>query len=1243
MKARILVCVAATAAALTAFGASAKKGSCLKKAISLKSSQTATLVQEYDSEEKEFLEGNENGAAYYTMTLKRGVAYTVWITGGDAKDIVLDVDTHGTYYDDRDDEPSAGFEVDEIDDGNLKVAYLYVDDWDTEEDGDPKSGKYMVVLSGPVGKSTTLGFTTGIRTFTKVGTEDAPKVLSMSTSLKTYSGNLVDGEFFFRASLKAGRKYRVRTQGGTAAKQLGISVDGVSDGYDPGESPDDARLVNTNNDALVVVPDTSGKYEFVVSGDTSQAFKFQSQRVPSRAITAHPAIPLLEENGYSARFVPGRVANTQNYHDAVIDEQLCKIYLNKGERWAFETDGASESIQMVAYNSSGTILASNESMDGDSFDTRVVITASAAGVYYVGVCNPQLDVDDAPTGDPVTLTARNTADLLPADAYDPVDDVYATANVIVPYPSALSNEASVVEWTESHGDAVSLGAIHGTHRFSASDLYDVYAFPCRKGFTYSLSASFAEPGQTGGLTLGAKLFNISPRNGKENNVTYTGSITPDVAGSEESGNLVFKATTNAIHYLRVWVAEGKGLDFPEYNIHILGSAPTNNPAVGLVRVVSLGAPGSWSLNSEKFSYPSGGTLTVMPNASLTVKANAFTGFTPPASTVVPVPEWEEGANVVVVTNKYTDVYDKKYQIGTKTVTKNGKKVTEKVYSPADGDATPAGAFAITPASKATTVKRTLWTDDPADHFKFTAVTNVYYNFKVESTLAGEAGDAVIAISNATAGVVYSGETNITRALLPVGVNYVIVSHGTGEKADSAYALTFSRAAGGVVRFTNAKGTAAVTSFSVNEGTASATLYVQRTGTEGAMRVRYATQAGTAIPGTNYYPVTDGELSWPAGNKAVKTVKINLIPDAMAQWEASNKVFTVRLYPVDEYDLADGEYLPRIAGDTATVKIVEKSAKKPGTVSLASYGDEDIAVPNVKKPVVTGTAGAALKLTFTRTGGTDGPVSIKVASPTAAQAKTNKDTALAGKDYDAFAETLEWADGDDAPKTVTVNLLPSANYAASKKFIFTIAAVKTDGTLPALAAKTATLTILNDTVAETAAAYAKTIATATGLKLASTGTWFNDYDGTLRSGAANGTLTYTLTGPGLFACEPVVVLPDPSTDTATLTCQLINKTAKLNETVSDFSSRLVRIIPAGTTTVKFTLSGVTGGAYVKFTPQADGAPYTWGRFADVVSVPWSKAGQPALMDKSVVEKAAVQTLAWKLPAALAAELGLYCRV
>lgn len=1304
MKARILVCIATTAAALTVFGASAKKGSCLKKAISLKASQTATLVEEYDSEEKELL---ESGVAYYTMTLKRGVAYTVWITGGNAADIDLDVDTHWTYYEDREDEPGAGFDIDEIDGGATKVAYLYADDWDLEEDGDPKSGKYQVTLTGDIGASTTLGFTTGIRNFTKVGTSESPKALTMGTSLKTFSGKLVDGEYYFRASLKAGRKYRIRTVGGTKASPLDLSVDGVNDGYDAGDFADADRLVNAYNDALILLPDTSGKYEFVVGGDTSQAFKFQYQMVPDRKITAHPSIPLLEENGYSATFVPGRIANTQNYYDAIIDEHLCKIYLNKGERWVFGTTGATNAIQMVAYNSSGKVLAVNESFDGESFDTRVVITASAAGLYYVGVCDPLLDVGDVPTGAKIKLTAINTTDFEPPDSFDPVDDVYTTASQIVPYPATTNDSA--VAYTLERPDAESLGAIHGPHRFSASDNYDVFAFPCRKGYTYKLRTAFANADETSKFALGAKLFYM--RSGKEVDVSYTGSVSPAYADAVAEGDLTFKAGVNAMYYLRVWVKDGKGLDFPDYNLHAIVANGTNE--LGLVTCVMEGGVGSWAYNGDASSYANGAVLAVMQTAdhSLTpwtgdklslkypqykgwtasnlqsgwtwdtkngvlkgtattsfnvkfskkitvnkkatttnvtervvigekpiVKFNAVTGYTvSPDSVVTNVPAWNPGDEPVTVSARYSDECDTKYVMSytTKTTTKNGKKTTTKVanYSPADGDATPAGAFAITPAAKAATLKRTLWMDDPADHFKFTAVTNVYYNFKVESTLADGSGDAGITVSNATAGVIYSGETEIARALLPVGVNYVIVSHGTDEKADSAYALTFSKAAVGVVRFTNAKGTAAVTSFSVNEGATAATLYVQRTGTEGAMRVRYATQAGTAIPGTNYYPVTDGELSWAAGNKAVKTVKINLIPDAMAQWEASNKVFTVRLYPVDEEELADGEYLSRISGETATVKIVEKSGKKPGTVSLASYGDEDAAVPNVKKPVVTGTAGTPLTLTFTRTGGTDGPVSVKVASPTAAQAKTNKDTALVNKDYEAFSETLLWEDGDDAPKTITVNLLPSANYAVSKKFIFTIAAVKTDGTVPTLAAKTATLTVLNDTVAQTAAAYAKTIATATGLKLASTGTWFNDTDGTFRSGSANGTLTYTLTGPGLFACEPTVVTTN-SEDTATLTCQFVNKTAKLNETVTAFTGRLVRVIPAGTTTVKFTLSGVTGGAYVKFTPQADGAPYAWTKFA-AVAPKWP-------MNKAVVTTD-LTALSWTLPEALASEPGLYCRV
>ena len=381
------------AAALSAFGETAQKGSCISKAIALKSSQTATLVNEYDPEEKEFY---DSGVAYYTMTLKRGVAYTVWITGGSAVNIDLDVDTHETYYDDRDDEPLAGFSVDEINGGATKVAYLYADDWDLGEDGDPPSGKYQVVLSGDIGASTTLGFTTGIRTFTMVGTEESPKSITMSKSLKTFSGKLIDGSYYFRASLKAGYKYRIRTQGGTSANPLSLSADGVSASADAGASTDEARLVNANNDALVLVPDTSGLYEFVVDGTGSQSFKFQYQMVPTRSITAHPSIPLLEENGYSATFVPGRIANTHNYYDSIIDEHLCKMYLNKGERWVFETEGSTNAIRMVVYDPSGKVLVTNEASDGDDFDTRAVVTATAAGVYYVGVCDPLLDVTDEP-------------------------------------------------------------------------------------------------------------------------------------------------------------------------------------------------------------------------------------------------------------------------------------------------------------------------------------------------------------------------------------------------------------------------------------------------------------------------------------------------------------------------------------------------------------------------------------------------------------------------------------------------------------------------------------------------------------------------------------------------------------------------------------------------------------------------------------------------------------------------------
>ena len=99
MKAsKIIKALVLATAAFVAFSASAKaaKGSCIKKAIALKGSQTATLVAEYDPEEKETY---DEGVAYYSITLQRGMSYTIWIEGGDAEDLGFDVDINDEEYD----------------------------------------------------------------------------------------------------------------------------------------------------------------------------------------------------------------------------------------------------------------------------------------------------------------------------------------------------------------------------------------------------------------------------------------------------------------------------------------------------------------------------------------------------------------------------------------------------------------------------------------------------------------------------------------------------------------------------------------------------------------------------------------------------------------------------------------------------------------------------------------------------------------------------------------------------------------------------------------------------------------------------------------------------------------------------------------------------------------------------------------------------------------------------------------
>ena len=213
---KMLVVAAAVGVATVAFGSN-KKGSNIKNPRELKSSQTVKLVAEYDYEgDKGERTDAESGVAYYSVKLSKGQAYTIWMEGGNAADLSLNIETDWVYYDKEskeDKEPAADFDVMELDGGATQVGYLYSDDWDED---DPNKGHYVVYIDGgEPGMTTQLYYTKGIKSFDRVGSEDSPKVISFSNKWKTHSGSLIEGEYHLRASLKGGRKYRIRTLKGT--------------------------------------------------------------------------------------------------------------------------------------------------------------------------------------------------------------------------------------------------------------------------------------------------------------------------------------------------------------------------------------------------------------------------------------------------------------------------------------------------------------------------------------------------------------------------------------------------------------------------------------------------------------------------------------------------------------------------------------------------------------------------------------------------------------------------------------------------------------------------------------------------------------------------------------------------------------------------------------------------------------------------------------------------------------------
>ncbi len=217
-----------------------------------------------------------------------------------------------------------------------------------------------------------------------------------------------------------------------------------------------------------------------------------------------------------------------------------------------------------------------------------------------------------------------------------------------------------------------------------------------------------------------------------------------------------------------------------------------------------------------------------------------------------------------------------------------------------------------------------------------------------------------------------------------------------------------------------------TSYSVNENGAKVTITVNRVGgSSGAVSIGYATSNGTASSSSDYTG-TSGTLSWADAETTAKTFDVTINDDSFYE---GDETFTV--------SLSGATGGASVGTASATVTIVENESGATGTIALASSSYS------------VSETGGSVTLSVTRSGGSDGSVSVNYASA--------DNTALDGQDYTAVSGTLTWSNGDSASKTITVNISDDSNAEGSETF-----SIGLSGIVGAtLGGDSATITIIDD--------------------------------------------------------------------------------------------------------------------------------------------------------------------------------------
>ncbi|MFM2089998.1 MAG: hypothetical protein RLZZ127_487 [Planctomycetota bacterium] len=144
-------------------------------------------------------------------------------------------------------------------------------------------------------------------------------------------------------------------------------------------------------------------------------------------------------------------------------------------------------------------------------------------------------------------------------------------------------------------------------------------------------------------------------------------------------------------------------------------------------------------------------------------------------------------------------------------------------------------------------------------------------------------------------------------------------------------------------------------------------------------------------------------------------------------------------------VSDGQFIT-IA---TTPELLVTAASSPGVIAFTSPGQLAISEGN------GGTTTAVL--TLTRTGGSEGTVSVPFA--------TSGGTAIAGSDFTAATGTVSWDAGDSAAKSISVQVTADAVYEANEQFTVVLGTPTGGATLGFVG--TATVSIVNDDAAPSA--------------------------------------------------------------------------------------------------------------------------------------------------------------------------------